>query len=171
MKDPIKFLTEWKAPEASMSVVIRKAVILGLIESQDGIFMINKSPIGSNINSLVVYLKDNEKYYEYLKTAVAGKDTLPYDVVTDISVSEALEKQAPKERKDTTLSAEVKAVNKEVRDSGKKEAYDRAQSQKNRLRELKVAGWPASEAWSEEVRLQKISDAEALLKNTAVVAA
>lgn len=165
MSNPLKFLAEWKMPDASKRVVIRKAIILGLIESQDGIFMINKSPIGS-VDNLLVYLNDNEKYYEYLNAEVAKRDTLPYDVVTDMSVADALEKPKVKEIKDKTISAEQKAENKEIRDAKKISDYDRAQSQKMRLRELKVPGWQASEAWTEEVRLRKIGEAEA--KSTVV---
>lgn len=162
MKNPAKFLSEWNMPDVSKRVVIRKAILLDLIETHDGIFFINKSPIG-NTDNLLVHLNDNEKYYEYLSKEVATKDTLPYDVAVNVSVQEALEKQKPKEKKDITLSSEQKAENKEIRESKQRTDYDRAQSQKNRLRELKVAGWQASESWSEEKRLEKISKAEAEL--------
>lgn len=167
MQNPLKFLAEWKMPDRSMRVVIRKAIMLNLIESQDGIFLINKSPIG-NVENLVVYLNDNDKYYDYLKKEVAMKDTLPYDVTSNVSVEDALGKAKAKERKDTTLSSEAKAENKEVRDQKKREDYDQAQQQKNRLRELKVAGWQASESWSVEKRLEKISLAEAEQNKKAV---
>ena len=159
MRNPRQFLAEWSQKDISKRVVMRKAIILGLIESQAGIFYIDKTPIGSPDN-LLVYLTDNDKYYTYLSSEVAKKDTFPYDVVVDVSVAEALEAKAPKEKKDTTTSAATKEVNKLDRESKARSDSDRAEAQKLRLRDLNVKGWSASLSWSEEVRLKKIEEAE-----------
>ncbi len=164
MKDPNKFLTEWKMPDSTLKVVLKKAIILKIITSKDGLYEINNSPIGS-LDNLMVHLKSDKKYYEYLKAEVAKKDTLPYGVTENISVSEMLEKEKPKEKKDRTLSQDIKDTNKAERDKKKLEADDRAATQKSRLRELKVNGWQASHTWAEKTRLKKIKEAEEKLES------
>ncbi|MEK6809354.1 MAG: hypothetical protein AABY40_01645 [Nanoarchaeota archaeon] len=163
-QNPVKFLAEWKFPDVSKKVTVRKAILLNLIESKDGIFYINHSPIG-NTENLMVYMNENEKYFEYLKKEVAKQDVLPYGIITDMPVEKAIavEKKPYKEQHET-LSSQVKEERLMERETNQHEIKSRAHQQQLRLRELNVKGWHLSLAWAEEIRLEKIASAERALK-------
>ena len=164
---PIQFMAEWKLSDRDKKVVIRKATMLGIIKTQvsegRSIFLINNTPIGS-IDNLLVYFNENPEQYTFLAKEVSEKDILPFGVAKDTSVEDAIKDLKPKEpRKDTTLSAAVKEENKKVREVDANEELIRKNVQVSRLKELNVKGWAASGAWSEEIRLKKIKEAESLV--------
>lgn len=162
-----QFITEWKLSDREKKVVIRKATMLGVIKTQvsegRSLFVINGTPIG-NIDNLLVYFNENPEQYSYVEKEVSSKDLFPFGITEDVSVEEAIgltKIVAP--RKDTKLSAVVKEENKAVRDAEKADADARKAIQVQRLKELNVKGWAASAAWSEEVRLNKIKEAETVI--------
>lgn len=113
-KDPYKFINEWKLSDAEYRIIIRKAIILNIIDSVNGIYMINKAPVG-NVDNLIIYMKDNDKYYQYLKTMVAEKDTLPYGLTENISVEEALSSKGVV--KELKIDARKKTVEQKADDA------------------------------------------------------
>ncbi len=165
MKDPKGFLAEYNLKDAKMRITIRKAIVLGLIESQAGNYQIDKRPIGS-FDNLIVHLTDNVKYYDYLKKEVEKQAVLPEGHTENVKVKDALSAIPKKERKDTTLSTEQKDTNRVAREQVNREANDRMEIQKAKLKALGVSGWQASGAWSEEKRLEKIAQAEKGKKTT-----
>lgn len=168
MDKPLEFISAWKLSNRDKQVVIQKAIVLDIIQTKTSegtkpIFIINNVPIGS-VDNLLAYFNENQEQYDFLVKDVAAKDNLPFGVAKERSVEEAIkEMKAAAEPKDRKLSAAVKEENKANRDNEKRDDDIRKNQQVARLRELNVKGWAASAAWSEEVRLKKITDAEALL--------
>lgn len=162
MANPMKFLADKKLPDYGKKVIIRKAVMLGVIKTQEtdgkSIFIINNTPVGS-VENLLVYFNENPEQYKYIQQEVAGTDILPYGITENISVEEAIS-SVKKERKDTTLSAAKKEENKATREATQHDNEARKNIQVARLKELGVGGWQASGSWSEEKRLEKITIAE-----------
>jgi hypothetical protein len=167
MQNPLEFIAEWKTSDRDKKVVIRKAIMLDIIQTKStegrNIFLINNTPIGS-VDNLLVYFNENPEQYTYLVKQVSEKDTLPFGVAKETSVVDAIKELKTKEpRKDTTLSAATKEENKKVRDAEAQDELTRKNIQVARLKELNVKGWAASAAWSEDVRLKKIKEAEGTL--------
>jgi hypothetical protein len=171
MSDAAKFLTDWKMPDATYQKVIRKAILLEVITSQNGIFKINNDIIGSGIDDLVAYMKSNTKIYEFVKSEVASRDTLPYDVSESKTVGEILaKKDVNKTIKPNTLSDSRKADTKVEKAIERTTDDDELQKLKIRMRELKIPGWQSPFIKIETVR-QRISDKEAELNAAKLVTA
>lgn len=144
MADAAKFLTDWKMPDASYQKVIRKAILLDIITSEKGIFKINNDIIGSEIDDLVAYMKSNAKVYEFVKSQVSAKDTLPYDVSKVNKVSEILfKKDAPIETKldGRVKSGTEKADSKVERDINSANENDALAAAKIKMRAYNIKGW------------------------------
>ena len=143
-KDAEKFLIDWRMPDATYQKVIRKAILLDVITSDKGIFKINNDIIGSGIDDLVAYMKSNTKIYDYIKSEVAAKDTLPYDVSEIKKVSDILcEKDVVKELKvdGRTKTDSQKADFKANRDKELTSDADELAKLKIRMREIGLKGF------------------------------
>lgn len=149
-QNPDKFISEWKLSDSQYRVIIRKAIILNIIEAVNGVYMINKAPIG-NVDNLIVYMKDNDKYYQYLKAQVAEKDILPYGLTENISVEEALSsREVVKElkidaRTKTDEQKENDKLSREMAKAAEIDAKKPEEEEKARLRKIlkdaNVRGW------------------------------
>lgn len=165
-----KFLIDWRMPDASYQKVIRKAVLLNVITSDKGIFKINNDIIGSGIDDLVAYMKSNTKIYDYIKSEVDSKDTLPYDVSEVKTVAEILSgRDREKEIKIRTQSDSTKADNKVERDFTNANEEDEKNTLKVRMRELGITGWQSPYIKLETMR-EKIAAKEAELSKAKTLA-
>lgn len=168
MSDAGKFLADWRMPDASYQKVIRKAILLNVITSDKGIFKINNDIIGSGVDDLVAYMKSNTKIYEFVKSEVAAKDTLPYDVSEIKIVAEVL-------GEDNTIKSEIKKdlrtktatekaddlIERNIEKTGDADALAKA---KIKMRELGLKGWQ-NPYIKLETALQKIMEAESKLQH------
>lgn len=139
-----KFLSDWKMPDATYQKVIRKAILLNVITSESGIFKINNDIIGSGIDDLVAYMKTNTRIYEFVKSEVASKDTLPYDVTKIKTVSEVLLKiDINRELRvdGRTKTPSEKVDSKVERDTNDAKYGDDLAKAKIKMRELGIKGW------------------------------
>lgn len=142
MQDAAKFLSDWRLPDASYQKIIRKAILLDVITSDKGIFKINNDIIGSGIDDLVAYMKSNTKIYDYIKSEVSAKDTLPYDVSEVRTVAEILTgKEKEKVSKPRTQGDSTKADNKVARDITNANETDERTKLQIEMRELGIGGW------------------------------
>lgn len=165
MQNPLKFINEWKMPVTAKKTVIRKAILLNIIDSEKTstgtIYKINQTPIG-NVDNLVVYFEEKPEMYKFLLQQVAEKDLLPIE--ENEKTMEEILSDAPKaEKKDTTISKDQKEINKVQREAAQQSVDVRKNIQVERLKELKVSAWMASGSWTEETRLKKIKEAESAL--------
>jgi hypothetical protein len=164
-----KFLFEWKLPDATRKSVIRKAIMLDIITSHNGMFKVNNDPIGNDIDDLVVYFKTNAKMYEYLASEVAGKNIYPYDVNEPSKVIDILMgNDSRKEIKPRTMSEPAKADAKAERSFEERKAFDEMTAIRMEAKDLGIKGWQIPTI-SKEVLLKKIEDKKLENANLATV--
>lgn len=164
MVNASRFLKEWEMADRSHVVYARKAISLGIISTDNGIYKLNNTTIGGGIDDVVLYFKNNpETYTNFIKKEVDAKDKLPVSVSEDVLVSSIISKtkkvepKMPNNRKD---SAEV-ANNRAERKGNEQQLEDKRQELIGQLKRLGVKGAQLADRgnWSIEKIETKIAEA------------
>jgi len=136
---------------------VNKAVILGIIKQTNGVYYLGNTPIGTNIDSVYSFMRENMQVYNSsLLSELEQRDNLPESIDFDNELG-AVEEAIKSENANTPFLDE----NGKLTDEKRAELIKRAD-------ELKGLGFPVQgniKVWSDKVLVDKVMRAEGLLAN------
>jgi len=167
MRDTSQFLSTWSSPDKTHTVIVSKAINLNIINQRGGKYYAGAGNeiVGDDFESVLAYMKVNDKVYDYVKRQVSEKDILPLDVN-----KEDLEKSVSKFEYDSVKFHEKriknptdKANDKAAIEAKKAAIFDEKAALIAKGKSLGIAGIQMGHSWTIERLKEKIALAE---KNT-----
>lgn len=166
MKNPEQFLIDWKSPDKSITVIVRKAIDLHIISTKDGKFYVNTEIVGDSYDGVIAYMKVNDNLYEYVKRNVSERDTLPLDVNKGtMKVSGA----APEPKEYATKKVKPlgdRADEKVEKNKENVAEFDERVKLKAEMKSLGIPGYQVSDAWTIGKIQEKIAAKRKSLETT-----
>lgn len=161
MRDTSRFLAEWSSPDKNHAVVVNKAIILGIVVNRGGKFYAGAGNeiVGDDVESVLAYMKTNDKLYDYVKRQVAERDVLPLDVNKEEAntKSSSFASEERKEVKSKLWTPTEKADAKAKRETTENAENDERQILKAKMKSLGISGWQVSDAWDISKMKEKIA--------------
>lgn len=111
--NPDEFLKNYNAPDFQVQIIIKKALLLKVIEKRHSKYYIKDEIVGSTFEDLIVYCKKHEEMYKnYIRKEVAKRDLIDESTesVSDLGGSDE-EKQQEDKKADLLRQAKIAGVN------------------------------------------------------------
>jgi hypothetical protein len=173
MRDASGFLSTWSSPDKAHTVIVNKAINLSIINQRAGKYYAGAGNeiVGDDFESVLAYMKVNDKVYDFVKRQVAERDTLPLDVNKediDKSVSK-FEQDGAKYRESRIKNPTDKANDRAANELKKVAIFDEKAALIARGKSLGIPGIQMGHSWTLERLKEKIAIAEQSLTQPATV--